>query len=302
MSLTVAILAVPRLFPLDVTLPAHVLSRHSGYRVMICGDHSDSAVGVRPDRPVAEAETADVVIVPGYEDPHLPVPDELLKTLRLAGERGARIVAVCTGVFAVAAAGMLDGRTATTHWRYAARLRALHPGVDVVENRLLAEDGAILTSAGATAGVDACLHLIRSDFGAAAADEVARDVVFSPGRGPDEPQYSEVPTGDRATLRATREWVSANLGETVTVQRMADRSHLPRRTFYRRFAQETGMAPMQWVILQRLFGARRLLETSDWPIERIASATGFGTAANLRAVFRREMGVTPSAYRSGSGH
>ena len=190
-----------------------------------------------------------------------------------------------------------SGRAATTHWRHTDRLRALHPEVDVVANRLFVEDGPIVTSAGAGAGIDACLHVVRSDFGSTAADGVAKEVVSPAPRAAEEPQYREVPSPGRESLRATREWVLDNVAAPLTVQRMADHSLLSRRTFVRRFTSETGVPPMRWVTLQRLHRARRLLETSDWSVERIAGASGFGTAANLRTLFRRELGVTPSAYR-----
>lgn len=313
----VAILAVPRVFAPDVGIAAHVFGRHPSYRVAVHGDqglgavgpagsvgdsddgprHVDVAADIRPTRSLFDLRYAGIVVVPGYENPHLPLPEEYLEALRISVGRGARVVAVCTGVFALAAAGILTGKSATTHWRHTDELRSMHPEIDVVENRLFVEDGAILTSAGAGAGMDACLHVIQSDFGAAVADDVAKDVVFSSVRGADEPQYTDALTPTRASLRATREWVIENIGSPITVQRMADHSLLSRRTFIRRFVSETGMPPMHWVARQRVLGARRLLEASDWSVERIARATGFGTAANFRTVFRKETGVTPSAYR-----
>ncbi|WP_405792089.1 GlxA family transcriptional regulator [Streptomyces sp. NBC_01506] len=317
----VAILAVPRVYALDVSIAAHVFGQHPGYRVFVCGDHGldavddpgngsrdgsgragvDVAADIRPTRSLADLGCADVVVVPGYENPQSPIPEEYLKALRNCVERGARVVAVCTGVFALAAGGILNGKTATTHWRHTDQLRSMYPEVDVVENRLFVEDGAILTSAGAGAGLDACLHVIQDDFGTTVADDVAKDVVFSSVRGADEPQYVDVLTPTRASLHATREWVIENIGSPITVQQMADHSLLSRRTFIRRFVSETGMPPMHWVARQRILGARRLLERSDWSIERIAGATGFGTAANFRAIFRREVGVPPSAYRKAHG-
>ncbi|HEV7976082.1 GlxA family transcriptional regulator [Amycolatopsis sp.] len=167
----------------------------------------------------------------------------------------------------------------------------------MVENQLFVEDGKILTSAGAGAGIDACLHLIRGDFGEAAAHEAGKDVVASPARGGDQPQYVDVLTVPRANLSATRSWVMEHIGEPITVQRMAERSNLPRRTFIRQLEHETGMSPMRWVDSHRILSARRLLETSDWAVERIAAATGFGTSANFRSNFRsilrREVGATP---------
>ncbi|MEU5951539.1 helix-turn-helix domain-containing protein [Streptomyces sp. NPDC047525] len=287
----VAVLAMPRFYALDVSIPEHVFGRHLGYRVLVCGDAGGGSSSL------AGVENADVVVVPGYADPHLPVPEEYLGALRSAVDRGARVVAVCTGVFALADAGILDGRSATTHWRHTDELRLAHPRVDVVENRLFVEDGPILTSAGGGAAIDACLHVVQSDFGAAVADAVAKDVVFSSVRGAHEPQYTEAPAPPRDSLWATREWVRENIGSPITVQRLADHSLLSRRTLIRRFARETGMPPMQWVVLQRILGARRLLETSDWSVEKIAGATGFGSAANFRTIFRREVGVTPTAYR-----
>ncbi|GGS15484.1 AraC family transcriptional regulator [Streptomyces aureoverticillatus] len=285
----VAILAVPRAYALDVSIPEHVFGRHPGYRVVVCGDRGLD---------LTEAESADIVIIPGYEDPHLPVPEEYLKALREAVNQGARAIAICTGVFALAACGMLNGKAATTHWRHTDQLREMYPGVDVVENRLFVEDGRILTSAGGGAGIDACLHVVQTDFGTTVADGVAKDVVFSAARGAHEPQYVEAPAPARESLRATREWVIDNIGSSITVQRMADHSLLSRRTFNRRFLRETGMPPMRWVAAQRVLRARRLLENSDWSVERIAGETGFGTAANFRTIFRREVGVTPTAYRT----
>ncbi|MGC9495817.1 GlxA family transcriptional regulator [Streptomyces sp. WG7] len=296
----VAILAVPRAYALDVSIAAHVFGRHPGYRVLVCGDREATAE-VRPTHSLTEAEGAGIVVVPGYESPLRPVPEEFLAVLRAAVERGARVVAVCTGVFALAAGGILNGKAATTHWRHTDELRVAYPEVEVVENRLFVEDGSILTSAGAGAGIDACLHVVQADFGTTAADGVAKDVVFSSVRGADEPQYTDLPAPGRDSLRATREWAVENLGSPITVQRMADHSLLSRRTFVRRFVGETGLPPMQWVVLQRTLRARRLLETSDWSVERIATETGFGTSANFRAIFRRDVGLTPTAYRKARG-
>ncbi|WP_243789065.1 GlxA family transcriptional regulator [Saccharopolyspora gloriosae] len=293
-----AILALPRLIALDFSIPAHVLGTHPGYELLVCGGAEPAATGgIRPTHPLADARRADLVVVPSYDAPELPVPEDHSAAIREAAERGARIVSACTGTFAVAASGILDGRTATTHWQYTDLLRRLHPRVDVVENQVFVEDGPVLTSAGAGALIDACLHVVRSDFGAASADVVAKDLVFSPARGATEPQYVDPRTPDRAELRAIREWVLENIGAPITVQRMADRSGLTRRTFIRRFEREVGMPPMRWVARQRILSVRRLLETSDWSVERIAEHTGFGTAPNLRALFRREVGTTPTDYR-----
>ncbi|MFS8097910.1 helix-turn-helix domain-containing protein [Lentzea alba] len=283
--LTVAILALPDVYPLDLSIPAHVLGTQSGYDVRVCAED------------VSEVPNADIVVVPGYENPEIKPAGEYLDALREAAGRGARIAAICTGTFALAAADLLDGRDATTHWRYLEPLRALHPLVKVVENRLFVEDGNFLTSAGGGAGIDACLHLIRSDFGVAAAVEAGKEVVASPVRDGAQPQYVDVLSPVRADLSEVRSWAMEHLGEPITVDQLAERGNLGRRTFIRHFERETGYSPMRWVTMQRVLSARRLLETSDWPVDRIAAVAGFGTGSNFRAVFRREVGTTPTAYR-----
>ncbi|WP_052685101.1 GlxA family transcriptional regulator [Lentzea aerocolonigenes] len=282
---TVAILALPNVIPLDLSIPAHVLGTQDGYDVSVC---TEDLTGLK---------RADIVVVPGYENPERPPAEEYLDALSEAHDRGARMVAICTGTFALAATGLLDGRDATTHWKYLDSLRELHPLVKVHENRLFVEDGNLLTSAGAGAGIDACLHLIRADFGVVAAHEAGKDVVASPARDGAQPQYVDVLSPVRADLSPIRGWVMAHLGDAITVDVLAERSHLGRRTFIRHFERETGLSPMRWVMLQRILSARRLLETSDWSVDRIAAATGFGTGSNFRSVFRREVGTTPTAYR-----
>ncbi|MEU3980496.1 helix-turn-helix domain-containing protein [Streptomyces sp. NPDC026672] len=321
--LIVAILVTPRVIALDFSIPAHILGSHDGYRVLVCsetveataqataetrpdGDHrpddhhvptDDAVPGVVATHPLAAAATADIVVVPGFQDPETPLPDSHLDTLRRCADRGTRIVAICTGAFALAAAGILDRRNATTHWQYTSRLRRLFPAVNVLDNRVFVEDGNILTSAGAGAGIDACLHVIGTDYGAAAAHEAGKGVVAAPVRDGDHHQYTDVLAPPAASLSATRAWVMENMARSVTVGHMAAHSNLSRRTFIRRFQAETGMPPMRWVTLQRILTARRLLERTDWSVEKIADATGFGTASNLRTHFRREIGTTPTAYR-----
>ncbi|MGW1342569.1 GlxA family transcriptional regulator [Kribbella sp. NPDC002412] len=275
-KLTVAVLDLPRVIPIDFSIPSYLFGGCPGYQV------------------VAAAADADIIVVPGYDDPEEPLPTPYLDLL--AGS-SARIVAVCTGAFAVADAGLLDGRDATTHWQYVAPLRRLHPRINVLENKLFVEDGKILTSAGGGATIDACLHVIRTDLGETAAYEAGKGIVAAPVRGGDQQQYVDLRTPPRSDLSATRAWALEHLGEPLTVQRMAAHATMPRRTFIRHFENETGVPPMRWVVEQRLLSARRLLETSDWTIERIASAAGFGTASTFRETFRREVGTTPSAYR-----
>lgn len=297
-ELTVAILAVPRVIALDFGIPAHIFGSSPGYRLVVCAEETTSAVpGIVPGHPLSAVVDADIVVVPGYDDPEIPLPAAYLDTLRVSADRGARLLSICTGAFALADAGVLDQRDATTHWQYAASLRELHPLVNLLENRLFVEDGKIITSAGAGAGIDACLHIVRTDYGEAAAYEAGKGMIAAPPRRGEQRQYVDVLTPPRSDLSDTRAWAMENLGEPITVQRLAEHASMPRRTFIRHFESETGMPPMQWVSLQRILSARRLLETSDWSIERIASAAGFGSATNFRTLFRRELGTTPSAYR-----
>jgi transcriptional regulator GlxA family with amidase domain len=293
-ELTVAILAVPRLIALDLSIPLHILGRCDGYRVIVAGRAAMAT------HPLSKAEDADIIVVPGYDDPEIPLPAEYLDVIRQSADRGARLVGICTGTLALAAAGVLDGRDATTHWEYIDCLRENHRLVNVLENRLFVEDGKVLTSAGGGAAIDACLRVITSDFGAAAAYEAGKHVVAGPARSGDQRQYVDVLTPPRSDLSPTREWAMQRLGEPLTVRDLAEQANLPRRTFIRHFTTETGMPPMHWVALQRLLSARRLLETSDWSVERIAAATGFGSAANFRTHFRRHVGTTPSVYRASS--
>ncbi|GAB3881471.1 DJ-1/PfpI family protein [Kibdelosporangium lantanae] len=285
-----AILVALRMPAIDYGAPASTLGSHDGYRVLACAD-APPPFPVGTMHPLDTVDTADIVVVPGFVDPEIPLARPYVDVIRRAADRDARIVAICTGAFALADAGVLDGRQATTHWEFVSLLRSLRPQVDVLDNRLFVEDGRILTSAGSGAGVDACLRVIRSDYGPEVAFEVGNRVGYVG-------QQSNTLTPSRSDLSATRAWALANIGEPITVQAMADRSGLARRTFIRHFETETGMPPMRWVVLQRVQSARRLLERSDWSVERIATATGFGTAANLRTVFRREAGTTPSGYRS----
>lgn len=310
-ELTVAILVMPSVIALDFSIPAHILGSCSGYKVIVCAETTESAgagaghrpsfddfaVGITPTHPLSAASDADIVVVPGFERPEIALPAAYLDAIRLSVDGGARMVAICTGTFALAASGILNGRDATTHWQFVSPLRELYPLVNVIENRLFVEDGKILTSAGAGAGIDACLHVIRSDFGAAAAHEAGKDMVAAPARSGDQRQYVDVLTPPRSDLSRTRAWVMENIGEPITVQRMAEHSNMSRRTFIRHFEIETGMPPIRWIVLQRILSARRLLESSDWSVEKIAAATGFGSAANFRSVFRREVGTTPSVYR-----
>jgi AraC family transcriptional activator FtrA len=246
---------------------------------------------------------ADSVVVPGYFGVYSPLPDEAASALRAAAGRGTRTLSVCTGAFALAGAGLLDGRRATTHWAFADHLAAAFPRVDVDPDVLFVDEGEVMTSAGLSAGIDLALHVIRADHGAACADRVARYMVAPPHRDGGQAQFFRgveappaAPAGD-GSLEATRAWVRERIAEPLTVAAMARHANVSPRTFARRFRAETGTTPLQWLLSRRVLEARRLLEESDLPVEDVAVRVGFGNAASLRDHFRRATATTPTAYR-----
>lgn len=246
---------------------------------------------------------ADTVVVPGYWAIHEPPPAEATAALRAAARRGARLMSVCTGAFALAAAGVLDGRRATTHWAWAGELAAGFPAVEVDPEVLFVDEGDVLTSAGLSAGIDLSLHVVRRDHGAACADRVARQMVAAPHRDGGQAQFFRAPGDDApapstdGSLEPTRAWARERLAEPLTVAAMARHANVSPRTFARRFREETGTTPLQWLLARRVLEARRLLEESDLPVEAVATAAGFGNAASLRDHFRRATATTPTAYR-----
>jgi transcriptional regulator GlxA family with amidase domain len=244
---------------------------------------------------------ADTVVVAGIEGARAagPFPAEVLQGL--TGLRGdVRLVSICTGAFVLAAAGLLDGRPATTHWFWADLFRELHPQVRLDPDVLFVDDGDVLTSAGVAAGVDLCLHLVRQDHGAEVANRAARRSVVPPWRAGGQAQFIErpVPAGRTARTAAAREWALAHLGDPLDLAGLAARSHMSVRTFTRHFREETGQSPGRWLGQQRVDHARRLLETTDLPVDQVARQSGFGTAAAFRAQMAAAVGVPPSAYRA----
>jgi transcriptional regulator GlxA family with amidase domain len=247
---------------------------------------------------LADAARADLVIVPPLGLAYQPSP-ELVTCLHGAVERGARLVSLCSGAFVLARAGLLDGRRATTHWRYTDRFAAEFPEVDVVPDVLFVEDGPILTSAGTAAGIDLCLHLIREAFGARAANAVARRMVVPPQREGGQAQYVRHPVPEVAaeSLAPVLDWAQEHLAEDLSVAVLAQRALMSPRTFARRFREETGTTPHHWVLTQRVALADRLLEEGDLPIEAVAEQCGFGSATMLRHHFKRLRGTSPISYR-----
>jgi AraC family transcriptional regulator, transcriptional activator FtrA len=306
----VAVLALSGVIPFDLVIPGQIFGDPVPilgavrYRLLLCGatrgllhTAGDLPVGVPFGlEALAEAHT---IVVPGIQDVEAPLPPEALAALRAAAERGARIASICTGAFVLAAAGLLDGRRATTHWAHAARLAERYPRVEVDAKVLYVDEGQVLTSAGMAAGIDLCLHLVRRDYGAEVANAIARLMVVAPHRSGGQAQYIEQPLPDRRAsgLERTLAWACENLDRPLTVAGMARHAAMSIRHFTRRFQAETGSSPLRWLLSQRVLAARRLLETTDLSVEQVAAGVGFGSAASLRVHFQREVRTSPLQYR-----
>jgi len=273
------------------------------YRFSACSvDRVARATGgvrVIADAGLARLRTAGTIVIPGWKHPDARPPKDLLNALCRAHERGARLLSVCSGVFVLAAAGLLDGKRATTHWRYVEQLRSRYPRINVDPNVLYVDEGTILTSAGSAAGIDLCLHLVLRDYGARIANSVARRMVVSPHRDGDQAQYVRTPIRDNrdTSLAPLLQWAIEHLHEALSVRRLAKQARMSERTFARRFANEAGTTPHQWLILQRLLLAQRHLEETHDSIDEVATAVGFETAETLRHHFRNHFRTTPTAYR-----
>ncbi|MCZ2261043.1 MULTISPECIES: GlxA family transcriptional regulator [unclassified Isoptericola] len=303
----VAVLVLEGAKPLDVGIPAQVFTTRPSmpYEVRACAAAPGLVAGgdglsYHLDHGLEALAWADVVFLPGYRHPDRDdPPPAVVDALLAAHDRGARLAAISTGAFALAATGLLDGRRATTHWHYTRALAAKHPGVRVDENVLFVDEGSVLTSAGAASGIDLCLHVLRGDLGVAASNHAARRLVAAPYRSGGQAQYVPrsvpEPLGER--FAATREWVLHHLTEDLTLEDLARHAAVSPRTFSRRFADDTGYTPMAWVLRVRVDVARELLERSERSVEQVAADVGLGTGANLRAHFRRILGTTPSEYR-----
>lgn len=244
-------------------------------------------------------QKAGTIVIPGWRDPDEVPPTRLLNALRRAHDRGARLLSICSGVFVLAAAGLLDGKRATTHWRYADRLRSRYPSIRVEPNVLYVDEGSVLTSAGSAAGIDLCLHVVRCDYGAEKANQVARRLVMSPHREGGQAQYAPEAAAKRLPggMAPVLDWALSRLNRPLGIDALARQTNMSARTLARRFHQETGSTPHRWLTHQRLLAAQRRLETTDDSIDKVAAAVGFETAMTLRHHFRRAFGTTPTAYR-----
>lgn len=245
-------------------------------------------------------ERADTIIIPGWRDADEAPPEELLRKLREAYERGARLCSICSGVFVLAAAGVLDGRRATTHWKYVERLAARYPGIRVEPNALYVDEGQVLTSAGSAAGLDMLVHLVRKDFGAKIANQVAQRLVIPPHREGGQAQFvpRPVPSDERGRLAKLLDWIRAHLAAEHTIESLAAQAAMSTRTLQREFKAATGLAPYAWIVRERIERAKELLETGRLPALRIAERVGMGSAESLRHHFRAQVGTTPARYRA----
>jgi AraC family transcriptional activator FtrA len=254
---------------------------------------------VRASGDLAWVDRADILIVPGWKGVAVPVPKALVTRLKKAWQRGARLASICSGAFVLAATGLLDGKRATTHWRYAGALQAAYPKLIVDSEVLYIQEDRLLTSAGSAAGIDLMLHIVRSDFGAEAANTVARRLVAAPHRNGGQAQFIErpVPEVRRHELSGLLDRMRAQLDQSWPLKRLAREMAMSERTFLRRFAEATGRTPADWLIDARLDEARRVLERTRLSVEDIATHCGFGSVATLRHHFSRRIGLAPRSYR-----
>ena len=260
-------------------------------------------VRVLADAGLEAMAKAGTVIVPGWRNRAEAPPAALVAALQGAHAEGARLLSICSGVFVLAATGLLDGQRATTHWRYAGELASRFPAIEVDAQVLYVEAGRVITSAGSAAGIDACLHLVTRDFGAQVANTVARRLVMSPQRGGGQAQFIPAPVAKapRHDLAGLLDWARQRLDRSISVGELASRVAMSERTFLRRFSEATGMTPKAWLQHERMARARELLESSSDSIERIAEQCGFGTVESFRNAFRGAAGLAPSAYRERFG-
>lgn len=316
----VAVVVANLVNSLDLAIPgqvfgtAHAQDKAAGalfgaplYDVLVCGERPDLVVTGRggaelfrltAPHDLTDALTADTLIVPGARTDVEPA-SELLDVLREAHSRGARIASICSGAFMLAAAGLLDGRRATTHWTSAGALAERFPRVEVDPNVLFVDEGDVLTSAGAATGFDLCIHMVRNDFGSAVAADVARHIVIPPQRDGGQAQFivHREPAGESGSLDLTMRWMHDRIGEPLTLSDIAQHAAISPRTLNRRFREQTGMTPLQWLLTQRVRHAQELLETTTLSVEETARHCGFGTAINLRQHFTRQVHMSPMAYR-----
>ncbi|MGB3444024.1 MAG: helix-turn-helix domain-containing protein [Actinophytocola sp.] len=306
---TVAVLALDDVITFDLATPvqafgfARLPDGSPAYRVLVCGMGTvrTDVFSLSPDWGLDALGRADTIVVPGRVEPDARVPAEILDALRTAAAKGTRIASICVGAFVLAATGLLDGLRATTHWLGATDLADLHPAIDVDPNVLYVDNGQFLTSAGAAAGLDLCLHMIRRDHGSAVAADAARLSVMPLEREGGQAQFivhDQPPVPRGAALEPVLTWLDANAGRDLTLAAIAAHAGMSTRTLNRRFREQTGTTPLQWLHRARVRRAQYLLEHTTHPVDRIAGEVGFGSPTAFRERFRRVVGTSPHAYRA----
>ncbi|TCO54103.1 GlxA family transcriptional regulator [Actinocrispum wychmicini] len=307
----VVVLVLTAVQPLELGLPSQLFDPRTGlpYQVDLCAWRpglvaTTAGFEVKVRHGLDALDTADTVVVPGFAPHDRALPRDVTDALAHAHDRGTRMLSICTGAFALAAAGVLDGRRATTHWRYADDLAAAYPAVQVDRDVLYVDEKDVLTSAGIASGIDLCLHVVRRDHGVGAANQLARIVVAAPHRDGGQAQYIERPVlpGRGTRFADTLTWARGNLHERLTVGQLARHAGMSERTLARRFTAELGTTPLRWLIAARIDLACQILENTDCGVEELAHCTGLGTADNLRTHFRRLVGTTPATYRRTFGN
>ena len=306
----VAVVAFDGIRPFHLSVPCAVFGETaddeaSPFELRVCAAEagelrSQAGFGIVARHGLRTLAWADIVVVPSWRDPHETPPAPLLAALRRAHARSALIVGLCVGAFVLAEAGLLDGRRATTHWRWAAHFAARYPQVRLDPDVLYVDAGDVLTSAGTAAGIDCCLHVLRRRLGAEAANRMARTLVVPPHRQGSQAQYIEQPvlaTARDTPLTKALDWAARHLDTAHSLDSLAARAAMSRRSFTRHFRQHTGTTVGQWLLAQRLALAQRLLETTVQPVERIAEKAGFGSALSMRQHFGQALNTTPSMYR-----
>ncbi|CRK58259.1 Transcriptional regulator, AraC family [Alloactinosynnema sp. L-07] len=305
-SIALAVVAGVPLYELAAPSDVFGVNRHwladPWYDFTVCTPDRDRLSAWYPPgsvRGLDDLAAADTVVVPAVPDVDSAPPADLVDAVRAAHAAGARVVSLCTGAFVLAAAGLLDDKRATTHWIHAPVLAARHPAVQVDPSVLYIDNGTILTSAGKAAAMDLCLHIVRTDYGVAVANALARVLIVPPHRSGGQAQFiaNPVPEERGHPLSDLFAWLLANLDQPLTVADMARRIHLSARSLTRHFAAVTGTSPLQWVLTQRIHRAQELLETTADGVDAIATRTGMGTATTMRRHFHRAVGVSPDTYR-----
>ncbi|MEU9958110.1 helix-turn-helix domain-containing protein [Streptomyces sp. NPDC050982] len=306
---TVAVLALDQVIPFDLSAPidtfnwARLPDGRAPYRIKVCSVAEEVSAGpftVRAPYGLEVLAEADTIVVPGTADPTVPLPPGVAEALCAAAANGTRIASICVGAFIFAATGLLDGQRATTHWIAAADLAAMYPKVTVDPNVLYVDNGQFLTSAGAAAAMDMCLHMIRLDYGSAVAAHAARMSVMPLEREGGQAQFivhAQPPAPAGTTMEPLLSWLEEHSDRDLTLDDIAARAGMSARTLNRRFREQTGTTPLQWLHLARVRRAQHLLETTTQPVERIAVQTGFGSPTAFRDRFKRVVGTSPQAYR-----